>query len=51
MDHFYSRAGQLLSSRVETSGVAPMRTFTAIFIYERGEARYDGSSWTFKLIN
>jgi hypothetical protein len=49
MGQFYDSCGALLRSHTVESGAFPAKRHIAIFEYERGEATFDGSRWTWQL--
>ena len=47
MGAFYDVSGKFISSEVIEHGNFPFKQYTAVFQYERGEARFDGKRWAF----
>lgn len=49
MDSFYLQAGNLLAHHISSTGESPTRTWICTFMYEYGEASFDGKDWEFHL--
>ena len=49
MADFFIKAGDLLSTEIIESGIAPHRTFVTLFHYLSGQAWFDGEHWKFTL--
>lgn len=49
MSAFYDACGAFIRSHIVESGAFPKKVHTAIFEYERGEARFDGRKWEWEL--
>lgn len=49
MSQFYSFCGKLIESHISESGQFPAIVHIAHFTYEKGDAKYDGKDWYFRL--